>query len=127
MLRTHREVFTEYLRDASRFTDDLGRSSRQDWREWLGDNGLCQCAGCKKYGTYGDEISLIADDPIANPGVHIDDAMYCADCTVNVWGWTNAKTFLTVECPKGEESYWLLAQAKLFNDESGLLEWGYQP
>lgn len=122
-MEQHKAVFTEYLRNAPHY-QELGRSQRQDWKDWLSDQGLQQCAGCRRYGIYGEEVHCIAEGE-DNPGVRID-SLYCDDCIVRAWAWTNNEMMLAVECPRGEEKYWLSQQAEYYGDASGLREWGYE-
>lgn len=61
--RTHKQVFTEYLRTAPREPDVSGRLVPMNWKTWLTDMGYRRCEWCGYYGN---------DEQIGGGGEGID-------------------------------------------------------
>lgn len=56
-LRTHKDVFTEYLKNSdTAYNHILGRLVREDWNDWLDRVGLARCSLTGLYGEYGYEV-----------------------------------------------------------------------
>jgi hypothetical protein len=121
-MKTHRELFTQYLRDPA--IRPTGKVTYR-FRDWRDDREIVQCLDCEKWGLLGDEVRFLGDTEIR----------LCDNCIVNVWGWYQCSDNLTdrmalaTEAMRGQETYFLLVQAKKFKqsgDPAQLIEWGYE-
>lgn len=72
MFRTHKDVFSEYLSDAERWTGPTGTPKMEDWREWLERKGLRRCSLTGLYGEHGHEVAFIYDydEPVRLDGIY---------------------------------------------------------
>jgi len=70
-LRTHREVFTEYLRQKNK------SYGFENWQDWLHEENIVQCEECRRYGQYGTDIYFV--DEVSSSLCEKCEREYCPE------------------------------------------------